>query len=175
MLPLALSDLKIGSNGWVGVQPQLLPVLLHETFAMLQESQLVIEMVLLVLGCYKTYSPHHFRIVLVVAEWQRMSGLLFRICLSACKTLQSIRRSSASIGQFHTSDRDEGLSRISSCTPFSGNLLLVCPLLLRSTMTSTQVRRLLDGEVGDHQDIVSLSPYNFRVASVVTRPVPQSQ
>ena len=34
-------------------------------------------------------------------------------------------------------------------------------------MTSTQFRRLLDGEVEDHQDIVSLS--------VVTRPVQQSQ
>ena len=42
-------------------------------------------------------------------------------------------------------------------------------------MTSTQVRRLVDGEVGDHQDIASLSLFNFRVASVVTRPVPQSQ
>ena len=51
---------------------------------MLQKSQLVIELLLLVLG----------RILLVLAEWQRMSGLLLRDRLSACKIIQTIRCSS---------------------------------------------------------------------------------
>ena len=43
-------------------------------------------------------------------------------------------------------------------------------LLLRSTVTSTSVRPLLDREVGDRQEHrVSLTLFNFRVASVGTR------
>ena len=58
--------------------------------------------------------PHLFRIVLVLAEQQRTSGLLVQVSLNACKTLQSIRCSTASFDRIHTSENDDGLIRILS-------------------------------------------------------------
>ena len=43
-----------------------------------------------------------FIIFPVLAKWQRVSGLLVQFRQSACKTLQSIRCSTASCDKFHT-------------------------------------------------------------------------
>ena len=96
LLPLALSDLKIGSNSWVELVSSLGCSLFFTSRNFRSAARKSARDRLAV----ETYRPHHFRIGLVVAEWQRMSGLLLRICLSACKTLQTIRCSSANIGQF---------------------------------------------------------------------------
>ena len=58
----------MGSNGGIElVQPRPLPSLLRETFVMLQEGQLVIELVPQVLGCVNL-SFTSLRVLLLLAE-----------------------------------------------------------------------------------------------------------
>ena len=99
----------------IRVQPRPLPALLHETFVMLQERQLVTGLVLQLLGCLKS-STTPSRVFKVLAE-PRVSGLPVRGRLSVCTTLKSIRCWSASFDRFHASENDERVIRILSCAP----------------------------------------------------------
>ena len=98
-----------------------------------------------------------FRTFLVLAERQHTCALVVQVRPSVCKTLPSIRRSSATFDRFHSLVR----------------FFLVANCALGSTMTSTSVPNLLDGDVR----IVKTSYlflFHFRVASVGIREVPQS-
>ena len=143
----------------------------------------MIELVLKVLGCLNL-SSIPFLSFLVLAEKQRMRDLLLRIRLSACKTLPCIRCSSANVDGFHPSEHDERLIRIPSWYPFWSMFWLGSVLAghderliripswypfwsmfwLGSVLAGPQIdgdrhtsSPFLDREVGDRQDIASLS------------------
>ena len=102
--------------------------------------------VLQVLGCFSLFSTFFFfRISVVLAERQRTSGLRVQVRPSACRTLQSIRCSSASFDRFHALKtlKDRFGSIIVRFFPADTGLV-ECSLLFGSTVTSTSAPALLD-------------------------------
>ena len=144
---------------------------------LLQESQLVIELVLQALGRLN-FSSTPFLLFPVLAKWQRVSGLLVQFRQSACKTLQSTRFSTGSCDWFHTLEIVEEWFWTGFLCSFLKRCFVwwcsrcACDSPWRAPRLST----LVDYEARNCQCVESLSLFNFRVKSVGTaEKVPQSQ
>ena len=124
LLPLALLDLKIGSNGGIElVSSSSAFWFASRNFFNAAEKSAHDRICPAFLWLLKTHRPHLFVSFPFLPSGNVWVVFFCEIVQGAVEILQSIRCSSASFDRFHTSESDEGLIGIFSCAPLSSILV----------------------------------------------------